>query len=80
MAPEHRQAWVTVDPEPQSGRLPGDNMPPSIDSTHEELANLVLKLLRRISELEAAEVERRRAEDALKDDLQSLARRLRIPS
>lgn len=55
-------------------------MPSVTDSTHEELANLVLKLLGRISELEAAEVERRRAEDALKDDLQSLARRLRIPS
>ena len=55
-------------------------MSPCMNGTHEELANLVLKLLGRISELEAAEVERRRAEDALKDDLQSLAKRLRIPS
>lgn len=43
----------------------------------EEVANLILRLLRRISELEAAEIERKRAEDAFKDDLQRLASRLR---
>lgn len=50
----------------------------SIDETQEELANLILRLLHRISELEAAEIERSRAEQAFKDDLQRLATRLRI--